>query len=65
MAHGRDSMNTEQISKAEQIEQLRQRAQNVRECAQRADRKDDFRREMAQADALFAQVKELEKELSA
>lgn len=58
-------MNTEQISKAEQIEQLRQRAQNVRECAQRADRTEDYRREMAQADALFAQVKELEKELSA
>jgi len=58
-------MNTEQISKAEQIEQLRQRAQNVRECAQRADRTEDYRREMAQADALFAQVKELEKELAA
>ncbi len=58
-------MNTEQISKAEQIEQLRQRAQNVRECAQRADRTEDYRREMAQADALVAQVKELEKELAA
>ena len=58
-------MKTEQISKAEQIEQLRARAWRVYECAQRADRKDDFRREMAQADALFAQVKELEKELAA
>ncbi len=58
-------MNTEQISKAEQIEQLRQRAQNVRECAQRADRTEDYRREMAQADALFAQAAELEKEIAA
>ena len=58
-------MNTEQISKAEQIEQLRQRAQNVRECAQRADRIEDYRREMDQADALFAQLAELEKEIAA
>lgn len=58
-------MNTEQISKAEQIEQLRARAWRVYECAQRADRKDDFRREMAQADALFAQAAELEKEIAA
>jgi hypothetical protein len=49
----------------EQIQQLRERAEHVRECAHRADRTDDFRREMKEADALFAQVAELEKELAA
>ena len=58
-------MNVKPLSKAEQIEQLRARAWRVYECAQRADRKDDFRREMAQADALFAQLAELEKEIAA
>jgi hypothetical protein len=53
------------MNKQEQLEQLRARAERVRECAQRADRTDDFRREMAQAAALFAQVAELEKELAA
>ena len=55
-------MNTELKAK---IDALRARAEHVRECAQRADRKDDFRREMAQADALFAQAAELEKEIAA
>ena len=55
-------MNTELKAK---IDALRARAEHVRECAQRADRTEDYRREMAQADALFAQVQELEKELAA
>ena len=58
-------MNVKPLSKTEQIAELRARAEHVRECAQRADRTEDYRREMAQADALFAQVKELEKELAA
>ncbi len=58
-------MNVKPLSKTEQISELRARAWRVYECAQRADRKDDFRREMAQADALFAQLAELEKEIAA
>ncbi len=55
-------MNTELKAK---IDALRARAEHVRECAQRADRTEDYRREMAQADALFAQLAELEKEIAA
>ena len=58
-------MNVKPLSKTEQIAELRARAWRVYECAQRADRKDDFRREMAQADALFSQLAELEKEIAA